>query len=70
MAYDEVQAINAVTEVLNSLVMQLVDLNTSLAELYNRLIVQGTYLQGIVDELRSLNFAMGRIEDLMTYPPE
>jgi len=69
MAYDEVQAINAVTEVLNALVMQLVDMNTSLSALYNRMIVQGTYLQGIVDELRTLNSAAGRIEDQISYRP-
>jgi len=62
-------AIEAVTEVLNSLVMQLVDMNTSMTEIYSRMLVEGTYLQGIVDELRTLNSGIGRIEDAILYRP-
>jgi hypothetical protein len=54
---------DATIEVLNSVVLQLVDMNTALIELHHRMIVQGTYWQGIVDELRTLNGAVGRLED-------
>jgi hypothetical protein len=59
----------AVTEVLNSLVLQLIDMNTQLGMIHQRYVVQGTYLQGIVDELRTLNSAAGRIEDHISYRP-
>jgi hypothetical protein len=62
-------AMDAVTEVLNALVMQLIDMNTTLAELHSRLLVQRSYMQGIVDELRTLNGAVGRLEDAISYRP-
>jgi hypothetical protein len=55
---------DATIEVLHSLVLQMVDMNSSLMELNHRMIVQGTYWQGIVDELRTLNAAVGRVEDI------
>jgi hypothetical protein len=61
--------IDAVVEVLNALVMQLIDMNTSMSELYSRQIVNGTYLQGVVDELRTLNSALSRLEDTAIYRP-
>jgi hypothetical protein len=55
--------VNAVTEVLNALVMQLIDLNTSLSQIHDRMVRQGNCLAHIVDELRTLNNAVGRVED-------
>jgi hypothetical protein len=63
-------AAEAVIHVLDMLVMQLIDMNTNMGELHHRFVVQGTYLQGIVDELRTLNSSMGRMEDLAIYPPK
>jgi hypothetical protein len=60
---------DAVTKVLNALVLQLIDLNTNMMELHHRMVIQGTYLQGIVDELRVLNAAAGRLEDQILYRP-
>jgi hypothetical protein len=68
VAIDNV-GVDAVTECLNALVLQLVDMNSSMTEIYSRMLVEGTYLQGIVDELRTLNFAAGRIEDSISYRP-
>jgi len=61
--------VDAVTEMLNQLILQMIDTNMHLGELHHRFVVQGTYLQGIVDELRTLNFAIGRIEDQTPYRP-
>lgn len=60
---------DATIDVLHSLVLQLIDMNTSLTELNHRMIVQGTYWQGIVDELRTLNSSVGRLEDRTLYRP-
>jgi hypothetical protein len=60
---------DATIDVLNSVVLQLVDMNSNLIELHHRMIVQGTYWQGIVDELRTLNFSVGRLEDRTPYRP-
>jgi hypothetical protein len=60
---------NAIVEVLNALVLQLVDMNSTMSEIYSRTLVEGAYLQGIVDELRTLNYAAGRIEDKISYRP-
>jgi hypothetical protein len=69
MALIEEDAILAVTECLNALVMQLIDMNTSMAEIHSRLTKEGVYMSLIVDELRTLNAAAGRIEDGVTYRP-
>lgn len=57
------ELVDAVTKVLDSLVLQLVDMNTTLAELHNRMASQSLYFHGIVDQLRTLNSAMSRLED-------
>jgi hypothetical protein len=63
------EGLTAVCQCLDSLVLQLVDMNTNMAEIYGRTVVQGTYLQGIIDELRTLNNSLGRIEDHISYRP-
>jgi hypothetical protein len=63
------EGLSAVCDCLQSLTLQLVDMNTSMAEIYSRMIVEGTYLQGMVEELRTLNAAAGRIEDQISYRP-
>jgi hypothetical protein len=62
-------ALEAITEVLNAMVMQMVDMNTTLSQFHNRMLVENSYLGGIVDELRILNSAAGRIEDQISYRP-
>jgi len=63
------EALEAVTDCLNALVLQLVDINTTMSEIYNRTIVAGTYLMGVVDELRTLNGGIARVEDAILNRP-
>jgi hypothetical protein len=62
--------VDAVQTALEQLILQMIDTNMRLGELHHRFVVQGTYLQGIVDELRTLNSSIGRIEDKTFYPPQ
>jgi len=69
MAIDDA-GVTAVTGVLNALVSQLVDTNTALAEMSYHVTYLAMHSQKIVDELRTLNLSIGRLEDRAIYPPK
>jgi hypothetical protein len=62
-------AMNAVTQVLNALVDQLVDTNTALADISTHVTFLSMGTGRIGDELETLNAAIGRIEDHISYRP-
>jgi hypothetical protein len=63
------QLINAIEMVLSAMVLQLVDLNSCMGDLVNRVTISRSYYQAIVEELRTLNASIGRVEDHMSYRP-
>jgi len=64
---DELAAV--MTSVVESLVLQLIDMNSILGDIHNRLAGFNAKFNDVVDELRTLNSAAGRIEDHISYRP-
>lgn len=62
--YEQLQSLNGIVQELSNLTLQLIDMNQSFSTLLSYQVALRTYSQGIVDELRTLNSAVGRIEDI------
>jgi hypothetical protein len=69
LVFDD-DALNAVCQCINSITYAMIDTNETLAEMSKHLTFIGVNVERIVDEIRTLNFAAGRIEDRLSYRPE
>jgi len=69
MGLNELHAIEAVSQSLIVITLQLIDSNEALAQIALHLTYLAEHSNKLLDELRTLNSAVGRCEDKLSYRP-